>query len=103
MAGEDKFKFKLIREAWAVISYEVDQYNHGLEIGERIKHGSYASYEEAYSHLPDFAEPHKYVMGRWIPKDKSHDYWETTVRHVDEVVFEGDRIEVTIQLMRLKS
>jgi hypothetical protein len=94
----EDYDFKVIRKTWIIISKEIDQYGQDLRNGKSIVHGVYPDRMTAEPHLPEFADFNPFNR-RWSPKNVSHSYWETSLTYRDEVLFEGSRAEVTMQLM----
>lgn len=77
------WEHKTYRIEWCVMHVEVDQY--GIEQGT-LDTFPFATKGEAERFRPEVAEQHKYVKGRWIPKDAKHTYVETIIRRRETLV-----------------
>jgi hypothetical protein len=67
------FRIKTMRCEWQVVIQQVDQYGMSIR-GDRSVLESWPTSKEAYLDLPNHGNKHRYVTGRWIPKNPKHDY-----------------------------
>ena len=80
-----EFVHRVYRCEWQICELTLDQYGKTMR-SYSLK--SFPSHEEARAHLEEYAEPHKFIAGRWMPIGRKHEYCEIEIHYKEILVKE---------------
>lgn len=95
MKDENGFGIRVLRDEWRVQTQEIDQY--GRPEGSSNVISAWPTRDQAMADLPNHADQHPYVDGRWVPKGSNSSYVVVQVAFGQTPITDPDEVRASVE------